>query len=127
MLSCSVYRTVNTDYCSKALLKINQFNSLVEFGIIDSTVNNVVDLGLLLKINDTLKAQKEWEIFINDTRFLENSKTTLSTNYLVYNCSCKLTKDTIFFNLISSDLMTEKYKLLNRKDNLIIISKEVVR
>ncbi len=126
---CSIIREKNNQ-CSEGLLKVVQFNNLIELGITEDTiVYNVVDLRTFFQIDDSITAKNEWNRLIKDTRFLESNKSTLRETYLNNTCQCSKTRDTILIRLDNFDdngklYLVERFKLLNRNRSLILIDKK---
>lgn len=106
--------------CSQAVLKAIQFNSLVEFGIKDSTVYNVIDLEEFYNM-DSINAKKEWDNFIDGSRFLEGQKTTLRTNYVDYTCNCITSKRGYEVTLIYRQKSDMKFEII-KEDSLLRIT-----
>jgi hypothetical protein len=128
LLGCATIKSQNT--CTNSLLRIIQFDDLIEFGIKDSSVYRVVDLSKFFNLKDSIKAKEMWDDLIDGTRFFDGGKFTLKNTYEDAVCECQIKKDTIFIKLnrFYEDGRldrVEMYKLLKQQQQPILVEKKV--
>jgi hypothetical protein len=122
LCSCSVWRHNTDQGCASALLKTVQFNNLIELGIKDSSIYEILDLKEFYGVSDSILAKNKWDTFIDDLRFFEGQKTTLRTNYIDYTCSCQKNKDTFYVSLEHKNISVSNFKIVH-KDSIYLIVK----
>lgn len=129
ILSCSIQKEmiIVDNTCSDGLLKAVQFNGLIEYGVKDSSVYNVVNLNAFFKTKDSIVAKQKWDSFIDATRFYEGQKTTLRTDYKNYHCECKKANDSIFIYLTHAEISVTTFKLVNENSFLKIVEVKTAR
>jgi hypothetical protein len=121
LVGCSLHKKMNDNLCSDALLKTVQFNSLIEYGVKDSSVYNIIDLELFYKTSDSTDAKNKWDSFINDTRFYEGQKTTLRTDYKDYQCECTKTRKSVTIQLTHKGISVSNIELIRTDSTLKIV------
>lgn len=122
LFSCSVQKKMNDNVCSNALLKAVQFNGLIENGVKDRSVYEVIDLKAFYKTTDSVVAKRNWESFIDETRFYEGQKTTLHTDYKNYECECEKHRDSVFIYLTHIGISKSTFKLYRNDSVFKIVS-----